>query len=251
MANHRSRSSSRGRRRIRSRSRSPATRKEDKRGERRSPALSCLYVTNIPFSTSREEIRVHFEKFGPLEDVNLPNFFYSGKPRGFGFVKFLNPEDAAKAQKQLDHTVISGRVVTVTLTRINKKTPAEMRKLTGPRLYILFSLSFLGNYIVPRYIDLGYRALICSYRGSRWKRSPLSSPRQRYRSYLRSRSPARLDLRRHRSRERSRRHRKSSPHDEKSQKSNRGSPSSKEKVRTDYAPRRSPAKSRSRYYSRR
>ncbi|KAL8047768.1 hypothetical protein ABFX02_07G021900 [Erythranthe guttata] len=222
MANHRSRSSSRGRRRIRSRSRSPATRKEDKRGERRSPALSCLYVTNIPFSTSREEIRVHFEKFGPLEDVNLPNFFYSGKPRGFGFVKFLNPEDAAKAQKQLDHTVISGRVVTVTLTRINKKTPAEMRKLTGP-----------------------------SYRGSRWKRSPLSSPRQRYRSYLRSRSPARLDLRRHRSRERSRRHRKSSPHDEKSQKSNRGSPSSKEKVRTDYAPRRSPAKSRSRYYSRR
>ncbi|GFP81885.1 serine/arginine-rich sc35-like splicing factor scl28 [Phtheirospermum japonicum] len=125
MARHHSRS------RSRSRSLSPSRRKRyddprDSRRERRSPAPSGLLVRNISLSARPEDLRVPFERFGPIKDVYLPKNYYTGEPRGFGFVKFRYPEDAAEAKSHLDCTVIGGREIRIVFAEENRKSPQEM-----------------------------------------------------------------------------------------------------------------------------
>ncbi|KAH9613565.1 hypothetical protein KSS87_002085 [Heliosperma pusillum] len=127
---------------------------------RRSPPPSGLLVRNIPLDARPEELRAPFEKFGPVKDVYLPRDYYSGEPRGFGFVKFRYPEDAAKAKDRLNYTLIGGREIRIVYAEENRKTPREMRK-TGHTS---------GRYEGRR-------------------RTPTRSPRRQYRSP--SRSPAR------------------------------------------------------------
>ncbi|CAH9108985.1 unnamed protein product [Cuscuta europaea] len=157
-----------GRHRSRSRSHSPVPSKRyeeprDRRADRHSPAPSGLLVRNISLSSRPEDIRVPFERFGPIRDVYLPKNYYSGEPRGFGFVKFRYPEDAAEAKKCLNHTVIGGREIQIEYAEENRKTPHEMRRLTTKT----------------------------SYRQSSRRHSPSRSPRRRYHSDSRSPTPAR------------------------------------------------------------
>lgn len=49
------------------------------------------------------------------------------QPRGFGFVQFLDPQDAAEAQYYLDHEFIAGREITIVFAEENRKRPQEMR----------------------------------------------------------------------------------------------------------------------------
>ncbi|KAK3031621.1 hypothetical protein RJ639_035627, partial [Escallonia herrerae] len=127
------------------------------RDRRRSPAPSGLLIRNISLDARPEDLRVPFERFGPVKDVYLPKNYYTGEPRGFGFVKFRNGEDAAEAKHHLNHTVIGGREITIVFAAENRKTPQEMRK-TGRTS---------GRY-----------------GGSNRRRSPPRSPRRRYRCHF-------------------------------------------------------------------
>ncbi|KAH9683175.1 serine/arginine-rich SC35-like splicing factor SCL28 [Citrus sinensis] len=130
MARYRSRSYS-----PRRRSRSPRIRgrkrydDEPRRsyGDRRSPAPSGLLVRNLPLDARTEELRVAFERYGPVKDVYLPKNYYTGEPRGFGFVKFRYAEDAAEAKQRLNHSLIGGREIKIVFAEENRKTPQEMR----------------------------------------------------------------------------------------------------------------------------
>ncbi|KAK4388493.1 Serine/arginine-rich SC35-like splicing factor SCL28 [Sesamum angolense] len=102
----------------------------ERRRDRRSPAPSGLLVRNISLSARPEDLRVPFERFGPIKDVYLPKNYYTGEPRGFGFVKFRYPEDAAEAKSHLDRTVIGGREIRIVFAEENRKTPQEMRRIT-------------------------------------------------------------------------------------------------------------------------
>ncbi|KZV21167.1 serine/arginine-rich splicing factor 33 [Dorcoceras hygrometricum] len=160
--------------RHRSRSRSPVRRSKhyddprDRRHERRSPAPSGLLVRNISLSARPEDLRIPFERYGPIKDVYLPKNYYTGEPRGFGFVKFRYPEDAAEAKSQLNHTLIGGREIRIVFAEENRKTPQEMRRVTR-----------------------------VSSRGSYRRRSSSWSPKRRYHSDSRSPSPARHESRGH------------------------------------------------------
>lgn len=57
------------------------------------------------------------------------------EPRGFGFVKFRYPEDAAEAKSHLNHSVIGGREIRIVFAEENRKSPHEMRRITHKRLY--------------------------------------------------------------------------------------------------------------------
>lgn len=163
-----------GRYRSRSRSYSPVRRKRydeprDRRRDRPSPEPSGLLVRNISLSARPEDIRVPFERYGPIKDVYLPKNYHTGEPRGFGFVKFRYAEDAAEAKAHLNCTVIGGREIRIVFAEENRKTPQEMRKV----------LRTSGS----------------SARGSSRRHSPPRFPSRRYHSYSRSASPARLDSR--------------------------------------------------------
>ncbi|KAK6122969.1 hypothetical protein DH2020_043286 [Rehmannia glutinosa] len=239
-----------------SRSRSPVRRKHyddprDRRRDRRSPAPSGLLVRNISLSARPEDLRIPFERFGPIKDVYLPKNYHTGEPRGFGFVKFRYPEDAAEAKSHLDRTVIGGREIRIVFAEENRKTPQEMRRVTRT-----------------------------SSRVSHKRRSPSRSPRRRYHSSSRSPSPARRDSRHrgygardddysprrsrsisrsisprddrsYRSRERSPKHSRSfsrsvSPQDEKSHRPSSRPPSPSENGHARGRNSRSPARPRSR-----
>ncbi|KAM1113089.1 hypothetical protein ACFX13_046735 [Malus domestica] len=74
-----------------------------------------------------EDLRIPFERFGPVKDVYLPKNYYTGEPRGFGFVKYRFGEDAVEAKQQLNHTVIGGREIRIVFAEENRKTAQEMR----------------------------------------------------------------------------------------------------------------------------
>ncbi|XP_023897340.1 serine/arginine-rich SC35-like splicing factor SCL28 isoform X1 [Quercus suber] len=141
------------------------------RDQRRSPAPSGLLVRNLPLDARPEDLRGPFERFGQVKDVYLPKNYYTGEPRGFGFVKYRYAEDALEAKQQLNHTIIGGREIRIVFAEENRKTPQEMRTTT--------------------------RVSSDRYGGSRRRRTPPRSPRRRYRSDSRSPTPVRRDSRDH------------------------------------------------------
>ncbi|KAL2628591.1 hypothetical protein R1flu_013277 [Riccia fluitans] len=108
----------------RGRSPSPSRGRYGRRGD---PPTSLL-VRNIPRDCRRsEDLRLPFERYGVVKDVYLPKDYYTGEPRGFGFVQYMDPVDAAEAQYHMDHQIINGREITVVFAEENRKKPQEMR----------------------------------------------------------------------------------------------------------------------------
>ena len=75
-----------------------------------------------------------FKCFGPLKDVYRSKDYYTGEPCGFGFVQFIDPQDAAEAQYHMDGQYIGGCAITVVLAEENRKNPDEMRVRTRARV---------------------------------------------------------------------------------------------------------------------
>ncbi|KAL3534001.1 hypothetical protein ACH5RR_007522 [Cinchona calisaya] len=88
---------------------------------------TSLLVRNLHRDCRPEDLRRPFGEFGPLKDIYLPRDYYTGEPRGFGFVQYLDPADATEAKYQMDGQVLLGRELTVVFAEENRKKPSEMR----------------------------------------------------------------------------------------------------------------------------
>ena len=75
-----------------------------------------IYVGNLPFSATEDEVREKFSEFGAVESVNLINDRHTGQPRGFGFVE-TEDDGADKAIAALDSTDFGGRTLRVSVAR--------------------------------------------------------------------------------------------------------------------------------------
>jgi FUS-interacting serine-arginine-rich protein 1 len=60
-------------------------------------------------------------------------------PRGFGFIQYFDPEDAADAKYHMDRQFFLGREITVVFAEENRKKPSEMRAREGVRYCTSFS----------------------------------------------------------------------------------------------------------------
>ncbi|KAM0013120.1 putative RNA recognition motif domain, nucleotide-binding alpha-beta plait domain superfamily [Helianthus debilis subsp. tardiflorus] len=113
------------------RPRSPPPRRGYGGGERGRPKdqnQGSLLVRNIPLNCRPEELRVPFERFGVVRDVYLPKNYYTGEPRGFAFVQFVDPYDAVEAQYHMNERMFAGREISVVLASDTRKRPEEMRR---------------------------------------------------------------------------------------------------------------------------
>lgn len=81
-----------------------------------------IYVGNLPFSATEEEVRQMFSAHGEVVSVSLPNDRDTGRPRGFGFVEMAN-EDADKAIEALDGKNMGGRALRVSEARERDSAP--------------------------------------------------------------------------------------------------------------------------------
>ncbi|PON82430.1 Splicing factor-like protein [Trema orientale] len=107
------------------RRRSPSPR--GRYGGRSRDLPTSLLVRNLRLDCRPEDLRGPFGQFGPLKDVYLPKDYHTGEPRGFGFVQYIDPADAADAKYHMDGQVLLGRELTVVFAEENRKKPSEMR----------------------------------------------------------------------------------------------------------------------------
>ena len=73
-------------------------------------ATKSLYVGNLPYNSTEEELREMFEPFGPIEEVRLIH------SKGFGFVD-LPEENMAAAIEAINGKDVGGRTITVNEAR--------------------------------------------------------------------------------------------------------------------------------------
>ena len=81
--------------------------------------MGKLYVGNLPFQTSEDELKVFFEKYGPVASVKIIQDRDTGRSRGFGFVEMANSDSALSA----NNTSMNGRSITVTPARERENSP--------------------------------------------------------------------------------------------------------------------------------
>ena len=72
-----------------------------------------MYVGNISFQCSEEDLTEFFETIGPVGDVSLVLDNETGRPRGFGFVTMRNKADGERAIEELDGKDLKGRNLNV------------------------------------------------------------------------------------------------------------------------------------------
>jgi RNA recognition motif-containing protein len=85
-----------------------------------------IYVGNLPFSATEDEIRELFAEFGTVTSVSLITDRNTGSPRGFGFVEMEDGAD--EAINSLNNREIGGRSL-----RVNEARPREDRGSRRPR----------------------------------------------------------------------------------------------------------------------
>lgn len=68
-----------------------------------------LYVGNLPYSVTDDELRRLFSQAGTVVDVTLPVDRETGRPRGFGFVEMANNDEANRAIRTFDGFMLDGR----------------------------------------------------------------------------------------------------------------------------------------------
>ena len=81
-----------------------------------------IYVGNLPFSATEDEIRERFAEFGEVESVSLITDRYTGQPRGFGFIE-MEDSAADNAIASLNNTSLGGRTLRVSLARQREAGP--------------------------------------------------------------------------------------------------------------------------------
>lgn len=75
-----------------------------------------LYVGNLPFDATREDVRAAFEAFGTVYEVSIVSDRDTGRPRGFGFVE-MDEQGARAAIDGLDSKEFGGRNIRVSEAR--------------------------------------------------------------------------------------------------------------------------------------
>jgi RNA recognition motif-containing protein len=72
-----------------------------------------IYIGNMSFDTTEEQLRQAFEGFGQVSTVNIITDKYSGEPRGFAFVEMTSKDEAVAAIRGLNGQELNGRALNV------------------------------------------------------------------------------------------------------------------------------------------
>ncbi len=76
-----------------------------------------IYVGNLSYNVTEEELRQEFTAFGEVESVSLVTDRFSGRPRGFGFVDMPSKEEGEAAIASINGKMLDYRAVVVNEAR--------------------------------------------------------------------------------------------------------------------------------------
>jgi len=72
-----------------------------------------IYVGNLPFSTSNEELEEAFASYGTVTSAKVIRDKFTDRSRGFGFVEMENDDEAEKAIAEMNGAAMEGRTLKV------------------------------------------------------------------------------------------------------------------------------------------
>ena len=81
-----------------------------------------IYVGNLSFDATDDELREQFAAFGEVDSVNIITDKYSGISKGFGFVEMREKADGERAVQELNGSELMGRAI-----KVNEARPREER----------------------------------------------------------------------------------------------------------------------------
>jgi cold-inducible RNA-binding protein len=84
---------------------------------------SKLYVGNLSFKTTEDELRSAFGQFGSVTDVYVAMDKMTGRPRGFAFVTMGTADEAKQAAEKMNGVDLGGRQLTVNEARPKEERP--------------------------------------------------------------------------------------------------------------------------------
>lgn len=85
-----------------------------------------LYVGNLSFDTTEDQLREVFSGIGGVSSVALIVDKHSGRSKGFGFVEMPDDEEAKKAIEQINGSEVDGRAL-----KVSEARPREERRPSG------------------------------------------------------------------------------------------------------------------------
>jgi cold-inducible RNA-binding protein len=94
----------------------------------RGGTVKNIFVGNLSFNTSEDELRKIFEPYGTVDRVSILTDRETGRSRGFGFVEMANGEEGDKAIAGLNGSQVGGRTINV-----NEARPKAERASGGGR----------------------------------------------------------------------------------------------------------------------
>jgi RNA recognition motif-containing protein len=87
-----------------------------------------IYVGNLSYQTTEEELNDLFKEYGEVASVNIIKDRYTDRSKGFGFVEMLTDAEAEKAIENLNETEIKERKLRVNQAREKTETDRQPRK---------------------------------------------------------------------------------------------------------------------------
>lgn len=89
-----------------------------------------LYVGNLPYSVTEENLREAFGQYGEIASVSLVKDRATGQSKGFGFVEMPKNSEADAAIKGLNGKPMGGRMI-----KVNQAEPKKDKPRGGPRRF--------------------------------------------------------------------------------------------------------------------
>uniref|UniRef100_A0AC34PXI6 RRM domain-containing protein n=1 Tax=Panagrolaimus sp. JU765 TaxID=591449 RepID=A0AC34PXI6_9BILA len=78
-----------------------------------------VYVGNVEYNATPDQLEEHFRGCGPIERVTILSDKFSGRPKGFAYIQFTEPDGMQNALA-LDESLFLGRQIKVSMKRTNK-----------------------------------------------------------------------------------------------------------------------------------
>lgn len=94
-----------------------------------------LFIRNLPYTCTEDDVKELFSNHGPLSDVLFPIDTLTKKPKGFAFVTYMIPEHAVTALAQLDGHVFQGRMLHVLPSTIKTEKTQSSDAAPGSSSY--------------------------------------------------------------------------------------------------------------------
>ncbi len=90
-----------------------------------------LYVGNLPYAATEEQVKNHFSQAGTVTSVALISDRATGRAKGFGFVEMASSEEAQKAISMFHGHEFMGRSLTVNIAKPKEERPRNFTNRGG------------------------------------------------------------------------------------------------------------------------